>query len=106
MHSLLHFIQNVDLGVYYWLSRFHGSWFLDRFVAFQESNALLKCGLLTSMYWYFWFREGREQQQTRGRILTILTGTLAGIVFTRVVATLMPFRVRPMYAMSLQHSPL
>jgi undecaprenyl-diphosphatase len=103
MPNPLHLIQNIDISVYYWLSRFHGNWFSDRFVAFQESNALLKCGLLTSMYWYFWFREGSEQKQTRIKILTILTGTLAGIVFTRVIATLVPFRVRPMYAVNFQH---
>jgi undecaprenyl-diphosphatase len=104
MHSLLHLIQNIDLNIYYWLSHFHGNWYLDRFIAFQESNALLKCGLLTSMYWYFWFREDRKQRQTRGSILAILTGTLAGIVIARVVATVVPFRMRPMYAVSGQHA--
>lgn len=106
MHSLFHFIQNIDLNVYYWLSRFHGNWYADRFIAFQESNALLKCGLLTSLYWYFWFRQDSEQRQTRSRILSILTGTLAGIVLARVVATLLPFRVRPMYAVDFGQSSL
>lgn len=106
MQTLLHFIQNIDLNIYYWLSQFHGSWFLDRFVAFQESNTLLKCGLLTSMYCYFWFHEDVKQQQRRGQILTILTGTLAGLALTRVVATLMPFRVRPMYAANFQQHAL
>ena len=104
MHSALHFIQNIDLSIYYWLDRFHGNWYLDRFVAFQESNSLFKCGLLTSLFWYFWFREDREQRQTRSKILIILTGTLAGIVLARVVATIMPFRVRPMYATNAQHA--
>jgi len=102
MRSLLNLIQTIDLNIYYWLSSFHGNWFLDRFVAFQEMNALLKCGLLTAMYWYFWFREDKEQQQTRGRVLTILTGTIAGIAFTRIIATLLPFRLRPMFVVNFQ----
>ncbi len=106
MYGLLHFIQNVDLDVYYWLSQFHGGWFLDRFVSHQESNILFKSGLLIAMYWYFWFREDRQQQQRRATILTILAGTILGLFFTRMVATFAPFRVRPLYDPNLHHYPL
>jgi undecaprenyl-diphosphatase len=106
MHTLLRLIQRMDISVYYWLSRLHGSWFFDRLTSQLESNTLFKSGLFISMYWYFWFREERDEQERRNTILTILVGTLAGLFITRMVATFAPFRVRPLYDLNLQHQPL
>src|SRR5438128_12519427 len=106
MHTLLRLIQCMDISVYSWLSRLHGSWFFDRLNSHLESNILFKSGLFISMYWYFWFRKGRDQQERRNTILTIPVGTLAGLVITRMVATFAPFRVRPLYDLNLQHHPL
>ncbi len=106
MHTLLRLIHGVDISVFSWLSRLHGSWFLDRITSHLEANLLFKSGLFISLYWYFWFREEPDQQERRNTILTILVGTLAGLVITRMVATLAPFRVRPMYDLNLQQHPL
>ena len=106
MSSPLHAIQSVDVQIYYWLSQFHGSGFCDRLASRIESNTLFKSGLLIAMYWYFWFIDDREQQQRRAKILTILSGTMVGLIATRVVATLAPFRVRPLYDLSLHHTAL
>jgi membrane-associated phospholipid phosphatase len=105
MDTLFRLIQGVDINVYYWLSRFHGNWFLDRLASHLESNNLLKSGVFLAMYWYFWFREERGQRERRSRILTILVGTLVGLVVTRMVATFAPFRVRPMYDTNLLQHP-
>lgn len=106
MHSLLNLIQNIDLNVYYWLSHFHGSWFLDSLASHQETNTFFKSGLLIAMYWYFWFREDHDQQQRRTTILGIFTGTMVGLVVTRLVATFAPFRVRPLYDLNVHHQAL
>src|SRR5580704_12924299 len=106
MHTLLRLIQGMDIRVYSWLSCLHGSWFFDRLISHLESNILFKSGLFISLYWYFWFREERDQQERRNTILTILVGTLAGLFITRMVATFAPFRVRPLYDLNLQHQPL
>lgn len=106
MHSALHFIQSIDLHVYYWLSHFHGSWFLDNLATHQEANTFFKSTILIATYWYFWFRVGGDQQQRRKTILSIFVGTLVGLVFTRMVATFAPFRVRPLYDLSLHHQSM
>lgn len=102
MQTLLRLIYGVDISVYSWLSTFHGNWFLDRMASHLEGNNLFKSGLMISLYWYFWFREGQDQRERRNTILTILIGTLAGLVVAREVASLAPFRVRPMYDPNLQ----
>lgn len=106
MHTLLRLIQGVDVSVFAWLSRLHGSWFLDRLASHLESNLLFKSGLFISMYWYFWFREEPDRQERRNTILMILVGTLAGLFIARILATLAPFRVRPMYDLNLAQHPL
>lgn len=106
MHSPLHFIQNIDVNIYNWLSRFHGSWFLDNLATHQEANTFFKSTILIASYWYFWFREDRDQQRRRATILCIFVGTLVGLVFTRMVASFAPFRVRPIYDLSLHHQAM
>jgi undecaprenyl-diphosphatase len=102
---LLHAIRTVDVSVYYFLNQTVGNRFLDRFFYYQESNVLLKCGLLVSMYWYFWFRPSPDQEARRKAIFTIIVGTLLALSVNRVISTLTPFRIRPMYDAALVHRP-
>jgi membrane-associated phospholipid phosphatase len=106
MHSLLRLIQSVDTSVFYWFSQFHGSWFLDRLFSHLEDNTLVKSGLIISLYCYFWFRPQPDQQERRKTILAIFIGAFAGLVFARAVATIAPFRTRPMLDATLLQHPL
>ncbi|HSS96490.1 MAG TPA: phosphatase PAP2 family protein [Terriglobales bacterium] len=106
MHSALHFIQNIDVNVYHWLSRFHGNWFLDSLAKHQEANTFFKSTILIAAYWYFWFREDSDKQQRRATILSIFVGTFAGLVCARMIASLAPFRIRPCYDPGLHHQAL
>jgi undecaprenyl-diphosphatase len=106
MGALLGFFGGIDAKIYYFLCRAHGNWFLDRMASFQESNTLLKSGVFIAVYWYFWFRQGPGRDKRRASIVTIIGGTLTGLVITRVVATLLPFRVRPLYDPKFLNYPL
>ncbi len=103
MNALLHAIRGVDVGVYYFLSRFVGNRFLDRLARFEETNYLLKGGIFVALYWYFWFRPGSDRERRRGVILTTLIGTIFALFVVRGIAFLVPFRVRPMYDPALAH---
>jgi membrane-associated phospholipid phosphatase len=105
MHTLFRLIQGVDVSVYAWLCSFHGSWFLDRVASQLESNVLFKSAVFVSLYWYFWFREGPDQQERRNSIVAVLVATLAGLIVARLVATIAPFRVRPIYDANVQQHP-
>jgi membrane-associated phospholipid phosphatase len=104
MHVLLQLINSADVSIYHYLSGFAGNWSLDRFVSFQEGNTLLKSALFLTMYWYFWFRPGPDQEKRRRAIIAILVGTLLAIVVARTVATFAPFRIRPVYNTHLVYS--
>jgi len=105
MLSLLQAIRNADVQIYYFLNGVVGNRFLDHIFQFLESNTLFKCGLLVSAYCYFWFRSDADQEARRRAILAIITGTLLALTINRVISTLMPFRVRPMFDAALQHRP-
>ena len=103
--NLLETIRNMDVSVYHFLNGFVGNRFLDRFFFYQESNTLLKCGLLVSMYWYFWFRGGPDQERRRQAIFTMVVGALLALAINRAVSAVAPFRIRPMYDQALAHRP-
>jgi undecaprenyl-diphosphatase len=103
---LPHSISAIDTGVYHFLNAAVGNRFLDRFFYYQESNTLLKCGLLVSAYWYFWFRPGPDREGRRATIWTIILATLLALTVNRVISTMAPFRVRPMFEAGLTARPL
>jgi hypothetical protein len=86
MRTLLGPIQNVDVSVYCWLSQFHANWLLDRLASHLESNILLKSGIFVSIYWYFWLREGRDQQERRSTVVAILVGAIVSVFIARMLA--------------------
>jgi len=96
-------IQSADRSIYYFFGYFQGNWALDRIASQLESDTLLKTGPVISLLWYFWFRSDGDPYERRTTILTILTGTFLGLVVTRLLATLTPFRTRPIYEAGLVH---
>ena len=106
MNHLLDVVRGVDLGIYHFLGRFAGNWFIDRIVEFQESSQILKGGLILAAYWWVWFRRGPDREKHRATILAIMSATLLAVVVTRILAAVAPFRVRPIYISSLLHSSI
>ena len=104
MKYLLDIVQGVDLRICHVLGRFAGNWFIDRFVYFQESQQILKGGLILAAYWWLWFRGGSDREERRKSIIAIMSATVLAIVVTRILAAVLPFRLRPIYVPSLaQH---
>jgi undecaprenyl-diphosphatase len=96
-------IHKADVAVYTYLNSFAGGDILDRVVREEEGNQLIKGGVFLASYWYFWFRPGPRQKQQRVQILTLILALLASIVAARILADILPFRVRPMFDHALPH---
>jgi membrane-associated phospholipid phosphatase len=103
MKYFLDIVQGVDLRTYHFLSRFAGNWFIDRFVYFQESEQILKGGLVLAAYWWLWFRGGSDREKRREAIIAIMFATVLAVVVTRILAAATPFRLRPIYVPNLEH---
>lgn len=103
MNVLLRAIHSADIAIYQFLIGFAGNWALDRLASFEESNYLLKGGLFFAIYWYLWFRDGSDRERCRREIIAIVIAAPLAIIFSRAVAFLVPFRLRPLYDPALAH---
>lgn len=86
-----------DLDIFNLVNGFAGNWMLDRIAGYEEANNLLKGGLFMAAFWYFWFKPGADRDLRRKTITSVLIGALAALVANRAIASLAPFRLRPMY---------
>jgi undecaprenyl-diphosphatase len=75
----------------------HRSWTIDTVVGLIATNDLLKAGLITALLFWAWFRNGGENRtDDRGTVVFGLIASCAAVVFCRVLAATIPFRVRPL----------
>lgn len=103
MNPAFQAIHSIDLRIYRFLSGFAGNWILDRLASQEESNNLLKGGILFAAYWYLWFRIGPDRESRRRSIIAIAIGAILAIVVARTISSLAPFRLRPIYDPMLTH---
>ena len=97
-------VHQIDSSVYQFFNSMRGDWLIDRVVAEEEGNELLKGGIALAAYCYAWFRGGPAQNERRKRIVTVVLATLAAVAIARILAVALPFRVRPMYQPTLPHA--
>ena len=99
--------MNLDLAVLHLVNGFCGNWLLDRIAMYEENNSLFKGGLFLALYWWFWFSPEPDRRQANRRIIVIaLVGTALALALNRALADILPFRVRPMYALGIGfHEP-
>lgn len=97
MNQLIQAIQTVDADVYRCLGHFAGNPFFGRLASHEETNNLLKGGVLFAALWYLWFRIDARQEERRRNIVAIVIGAVLAIFVARTVAVIAPFRMRPLY---------
>src|ERR1051325_4211539 len=85
--GFLELIHQVDVSIYKYLNSLAGDWLVDRIVAVEEANHLLKGGVFLALYWYAWFRPGAAQARRRIQVTTIFMATLASLAVARMLAT-------------------
>lgn len=77
------------------------SWTFDTSILNLSENILLKGGLLAATLWWGWFRSDKNQWHDREHIISILLSCLVAIALSRVLALVLPFRLRPMHHVGL-----
>jgi len=101
LFSPVDFMSSVDHGVVTYLNSFaHQSYWADYFVVKLESANWLKGGVLMTAYWWLWFRapEDRaepENRNPRDNLLYALLICVPVVLISRLMALLLPFRLRP-----------
>lgn len=69
--------------------------FFDSLIDFITGSNLIKGGLIVSMLWFFWFQKGDKLIFRRERVIIALVSCLVAIAAARLLALVLPFRIRP-----------
>jgi undecaprenyl-diphosphatase len=69
----------------------------DNLVVYVSRSGLVKGDVAMSVFWWKWFRARHTVPEARASLFATLIGALLSIVGGRVLATLLPFRLRPIH---------
>lgn len=71
----------------------------DNLVVLISDNALLKGGVIIALVWWGWFQKDsfKSVKRNREHILTTVLASSVGIVGARLLALLLPLRLRPLH---------
>lgn len=89
-----------DTSVAQYVNQFVGLYpHFDAAVAFVSRNDLFKGGMLCPILWLLWAGNDRGVEERRVRIISLIWACFVALVLARILAVVLPFRVRP------QHDP-
>lgn len=87
-----------DSAVFQSLNSLAGrSEFLDILILSAAHNPLLKGGVLAALLWWAWSSAGDDVPERRARVLAAVLVSLPAIALARLLAVVLPFRLRPMH---------
>jgi undecaprenyl-diphosphatase len=89
-------LMRMDLWLFHIINGYSGIWPLDQLASFASRDDLTKGAVIMAAYWGLWFTAG-TRQSAREKIVSAVIGALISLVVSRVLASALPFRVRPLY---------
>ena len=92
-----------DYSIISFLNQFsQNSILFDEIVNLIANNKLFKGGIMVSLMWFMWFKEGKSQQKkVREQILITLLISIVAIFVGKTLALILPFRFRPIHEVNL-----
>jgi undecaprenyl-diphosphatase len=94
----------LDLWIFHAINGWSGYPILDRIAGFADRSELLKAGILVAAYWWFWFSPV-SRHDVRRIVISALLGTVVALFVTRVLASALPFRIRPIFVTGIGYQP-
>jgi undecaprenyl-diphosphatase len=96
-------LTTIDRTILFFFNSFaHRWWSVDAFVHFLASNDVLKGCFVVAVFWFVWFESnegttGAEVNEKRQILLYTILVCVPGLIVTRMLASCLPFRQRPLY---------
>lgn len=101
-------MNSFDKGILLLLNSYVGRWpLLDAVVVLWQRNNLLSNAVFLAVICGLWFKVAttkRQQLENRQTVFATFCATLTAIAIARLLAHLLPFRVRPAFAAELDFS--
>ncbi|MDB5408670.1 MAG: phosphatase family protein [Rhodospirillales bacterium] len=89
--------MSLDLAIFHVINGVAGSWTMDRIVNYVSDSTMLRTAPFLVPLWYFWMAPSADLERRRRVIMSTLLGVAVSLVANRVIASFLPFRVRPMF---------
>jgi hypothetical protein len=91
-----------DLHTIHFLNSFaQRSWVFDSLIGQLQGNDLLKGGVIMALFWWAWIRYGNAHPENKEKLLFGLISGVFATFLARVLALMLPFRVRPLHNLQL-----
>lgn len=95
-------INPFDASLVHFLNQFaQRSWTVDTLISLIGDNFLIKGGIVTTVLWFLWFREGETKRRDREYILCGVFISFVALLAARTLTHLLPFRERPLHNAAL-----
>lgn len=92
----MHFLAGIDLSIYRAINGLCGtSPLLDRVVYYISP---LKGVVFMGIFGLLWFRQDKLRIRTQEKLILLIIAVLLALLVNRTISTLVPFRLRPIYA--------
>jgi len=73
------------------------SWAFDRALELFAGNRLLKGGVIIAIVWWVWFKKDEPRLKEREHIIVTFVGCIIGMLVSRFLSMMLPFRLRPIH---------
>ena len=94
--NALTFISHLDDRCLVWVNSFMGRWpLLDQSARHLLGNHELKFGVMVAVFYWLWFRRQPPDQRERQILAATAIASLLGLIVTRLLVLMLPFRERP-----------
>jgi len=70
---------------------------LDRLMVHLKGNNLAKGGAVLAVYWWIWFADVEKRVAFRRTAVATFFGSILAVLMARVLAIVLPFRMRPLH---------
>ncbi|MBI3784553.1 MAG: phosphatase PAP2 family protein [Deltaproteobacteria bacterium] len=68
---------------------------VDQLMILFAQADLLKGGVILTLLWWVWFREGKDKGRDQSVVLATIIGAIVAVLLARSLAVILPFRLRP-----------
>lgn len=93
----------MDIAIFDAIQSFAGrSEVFDRIICNIACNPLLKGTLPMLLFWALWFSSSAKRMTYRSQLLAMLVVSATAIIIGRTLATVLPFRLRPLHDDAVQ----
>ncbi|HEY4283571.1 MAG TPA: phosphatase PAP2 family protein [Chthoniobacterales bacterium] len=99
-------MREFDHSIIFFFNQFAKHWHtFDEILVFFTNSDLMKGGVVLAFFWWAWLRRSQDFKLNRSYLLSALAGAVVALFVARILAHVLPLRVRPISDPTLHFRP-